>query len=540
MRSFSWSWVSWPEVKAGVASGLLFALAVPPSPLGLLGWVALVPLLHLLFAPARIQMGEPVRLRALVLAFGLTQHLLKLHWLMLLGEASPLTFKWAMPLLWLLLGFYALLPDLLVLWVLVRLRERLGAQAIWWVPGIWVLAEWLRGFGEMGFPWLGLGSTQMRLLEVLQIAGLFGELGVSLLVAWINVLVVVGWLAWRRQFPSLGRAVLGRWWAPAALVLLLGSTVAYGAGVIGSLESESERQRNEGRSLRVGAVQANVDLRDKWNRARRDSTFVPYTRGTVAVADSGARLVVWAETAITFDLTMGSPYGTQLRELARRENVFLYAGFVEKRVDDDGRLEAYNSSLLLGDEGEILGRYRKMHLLPFGERMPFQALVPALGRLDFGQAEWTPGPEQTLLEVDGHRFAGMICFESIFSRLGRSAVRAGAGFLVNITNDGWFGDTILPHQHAWMAVMRSAENRVPLVRVANNGVSFSVRPTGRVDHLTGLFTREHFVADVTPRPGGSFYTRHGDRPLFALLGLGFAFLLIVGRTAAKDGARVGR
>lgn len=540
MHSFSWSWIRWPEVRAGVASGVLFALAVPPSPLGFLGWIALVPLLHLLFAPARIQMGERVRLRPLVLSFGLTQHLLKLHWLMLLGEASPLTFKWAMPLLWLLLGFYALLPDLLVLWSLVRLRRRFGAQAIWWVPGIWVLAEWLRGFGEMGFPWLGLGSTQTRFLEVIQIAGLVGELGVSLLVAWVNVLIVVGIFAWRQQFPGLGRAVLGRWWAPAALLLLMGTTLAYGSGVIRSLEAESARQRDEGRSLKVGAVQANVDLRDKWNRARRDSTFVPYTRGTIAVADSGARLVVWAETAITFDLTMGSPYGTQVRDLARREQVYVYAGFVEKQVDEAGRLQAYNSSLLLGDEGEILGRYRKMHLLPFGERMPFQGLVPALGRLDFGQAEWTPGPEQTLFDVDGHRFAGMICFESIFSRLGRSAVRRGAGFLVNITNDGWFGDTVLPHQHAWMAVMRSVENRVPLVRVANNGVSFSVRPTGRIDHFTGLFERGHFVADVTPRRGGSFYTRHGDLTLFALLGAGFALLLLIARTAVRDGARVGR
>ena len=535
MPQLSWTWTSWPEIRAGVASGLLFAAAVPPSPLGLLGWVALVPLLAVLFSPRRIRSGEPVRLKALILAFGLSQHLVKLHWMLLLGEASPLTFKWAMPLLWILLAFYVLVPDLLALWVLSRLRKRFGMQGIYWMPGVWVLAEWLRGFGEMGFPWLGLGSTQLEVLPVLQLAGLLGELGVTLFVAWVNVLITVTWFAWRGEFPGLGRAVIGRWWAPSALLLMVGLVVAYGFSVIGELE----REREERDGLAVGVVQANVDLRDKWDRARRDSTFVPYTRGTIAVADSGARLVVWAETAITFDLTLGSPYGTRVRELARRKGVFVYAGFVERSVDEEGRLDSYNSSLLLGDEGENLSRYRKMHLLPFGERMPFQDLLPFLGDVDFGQAEWTPGPEQTIFEVDGHRFASMICFESIFSRIGRRAVIGGAGFLVNITNDGWFGRTVLPYQHAWMAVMRAAENRVPLVRVANNGISFSVRPTGRVDNETGLFTREHFVARVTPRPGGSFYTRMGDLTLFLLLAAGFVLLVAIGRTAARDGARVG-
>ena len=101
--------------------------------------------------------------------------------------------------------------------------------------------------------------------------------------------------------------------------------------------------------------------------------------------------------------------------------------------------------------------------------------------------------------------------------------------LVNVTNDGWFGDTVLPRQHAWMAAMRAAENRVPLVRVANNGISFVAGPTGRVYGMTGLFTRENFARAVTPRPHGSFYSRYGDGPLFALLAAGSLFLLLVGR-----------
>jgi apolipoprotein N-acyltransferase len=183
----------------------------------------------------------------------------------------------------------------------------------------------------------------------------------------------------------------------------------------------------------------------------------------------------------------------------------------------------------MDDAGLIRARYRKLHLLPFGERIPFQKALPFLGKLDFGQAEWTPGPEQTIFEVDGHRFANLICFESIFSGLSRSAVMRGAGFLVNMTNDGWFGDTLLPHQHSWMAVMRAAENRVPLLRCANNGLSFLVLPSGRVTEMTRLFERSSFVGTIQPRPGGSFYTRHGDGAVFLLIAAGFVFVLLAGR-----------
>lgn len=521
--------VSRAEVRAGLASGVALGVAGPPSWLGPLALVALVPVLWILFSPARVREGKDVRLAALILSFGLSQHVIKLHWLVMLGDASPLTFKWAMPFLLVLLAFYALLPDLLVFWVLSRLRRRLGAQAIWWVPGIWILGEFLRGMGEMGFPWLTLGTTQLRVLPVIQLAGIFGELGVSLFVLWVNVLVALTLMGARGEFPGLGRAWLSRWWAPATLLLLLGTTFAYGVVTIRGLKAEEGVRP----SLRVAAIQANVDLRDKWDSAKRDSTFVPYSKATRIAAQKGARLAVWAETAITFDLPRRPVYDKVVRDLARQSSINIYSGYVERRVREDNRLDSFNSSLLIDDQGAIRGRYRKIHLLAFGERMPFQGWIPALGRLDFGQAEWTPGTEHTIFEVDGHRFTSLICFESIFSRLARAGVQRGAGFLVNITNDGWFGDTILPHQHAWMAVMRAAENRVPLVRVANNGVSFIAHPTGEVVGMTDLFERDHVVEDVTPRPEGSFYTRHGDRPLLVMIVLGFLFLAAVGRVAGR-------
>lgn len=513
------------EVRAGCLSGMLVALSKPPLPFGALAWVALVPLLVVLFSSRRQREGDPLRWRWLALSFGFTCHLLELHWLVLLGDAAPLHPRWMLPILLILLTLYTTLPDFIVIGALARIRGRHGNRAIWWLPALWVLGEWSRQFGDLGFPWLGLGTSQLRILPVLQLAGIFGELGVTLFVLWVNLLIALIWMRARGEFPRIGPTVLARMWAPAALALLFCTVLVYGTGVMHRLEAPVA----DSDQLVVGVVQANVNLFDKWDPAKRDSTFVPYTMGTEAVAAEGARLTVWAETALTYDLPSRRPEYERLARLSRETGSYILTGYVERQIDAEGRLNSSNSVLLLGPDGNLHGNYRKMHLLAFGESMPFQSIIPAMGRIKMGQAEWTPGTEQTQFNVDGHPFAVMVCFESIFPRFAREAVSNGASFLVNVTNDGWFGDTIVPLQHAWMAAMRAAENRVPLVRVANNGVSFVAGPTGRVHQMTGLFTRQHYAQAITPRPGGSFYSRYGDGPLFALLALGAMFLIVVGR-----------
>jgi apolipoprotein N-acyltransferase len=515
-----------PEFLAGLCSGTLYAVAVPPSPLGFLGNVALVPLLLVLFHPRRLREAQPLRLRVLILSFGLTRHLLMLHWLVLLSDAASMKFRWILlPAALVLLALYLTLWDGLGLWVCARLRRRYQAQAIWWFPVVWVVVEWARGAGELGFPWLRLAMTQLDYVPMIQLAGALGELGVSWMVAVVNVLVAVSWLALRREFPALGGAVLFRAWAPVALVLVLGGTWLYGTVTATDLEDTSGR----GEGLRVGIIQGDVDLADKFDPARRDSTFIPYIQLSEEAARDGARLVVWPETAIPMDITAAPRYLVRVRGLVSRSEIFLLSGFPERQVGEEGRLLRHNSSLLMDDAGVIRARYRKMHLLPFGERMPFQGFFPLLGRLDFGQAEWDPGRERTIFEVDGQRFANLICFESIFSGPSRDAVGRGAEFLVNMSNDGWFGNTLGPYQHGLMAAMRSAENRVPTVRCANNGICFFVLPSGRVVDQTRLFERTAVVRTIYPNSGGSPYTRWGDLPLGVLLALSAALLAFVGR-----------
>jgi apolipoprotein N-acyltransferase len=184
-----------------------------------------------------------------------------------------------------------------------------------------------------------------------------------------------------------------------------------------------------------------------------------------------------------------------------------------------------------GSMGRIYG---KRHLVPFGERMPFEWLLPGLAKIDLGQAEWTPGPGAVLFPVPGlGPFACLICFESIFPDLSRESVRAGAQWLVNITNDEWFGNGPALPQHAAMAQFRAVENHVPLARCANTGITEIVDSAGRVTARLPVFRAGVLVHPLPPPGRPTPYTRLGDWPgAAALIASGVLLLLAFARRRA--------
>ena len=273
--------------------------------------------------------------------------------------------------------------------------------------------------------------------------------------------------------------------------------------------------------LAVGVVQPDVALADKWDDAKTDSTTVPYTELTERAVAQGAELVVWAETAVPAYLRYDRALLDWVSDLARSVAVPIYLGFPDAGRDADGVFRKYNSSGLFNAYGTLLEQYAKHHLLPIGEVMPFQRYAPFLGHIDVGQAEWSPGkpPGPIPLQTDAgdFPFAGLICYEAIFGDLARQAVRRGAGCLVNITNDGWFGETAGPLQHASLSRVRAVECGVPLVRCANNGVSFLCGPDGRPDRQLGLHRRGVLVGPVTLAVGDTLYVRAGVWPALGYL-----------------------
>jgi apolipoprotein N-acyltransferase len=229
-----------------------------------------------------------------------------------------------------------------------------------------------------------------------------------------------------------------------------------------------------------------------------------------------AALVIWPETAVPLYVKHTGDYMDTVEAFARQAGSHILTGFPDYERTGQG-LRYYNSAMLISPEGEIEGEYRKIHLVPFGEMIPFEERIPLLRNINFGEGDFSPGTSHEIFQVDSTRFAVAICFESIYPDLVRQFVRRGARFIVNITNDEWFGPSAGPYQHAQMAVMRCVEGRVALARCANTGLSMLVDPYGRIEASTELFRRQILVGDLPISEPGTFYIRWGYIVDFMLL-----------------------
>ena len=482
-------------------SGALWALSFPKPGVSLLAWFAFVPL----FAAAA---GAAPKLAfKLGFAAGAVAFAGLLYWVNIVmityGKLPPSV---SVPLYLTLVAYLALYPGL-VLW-LTRRGEARRISALCSFPVLWVACELIRGYLLTGFPWADLGYSQYRTLPLIQISDLTGVYGVSFLVAFANVVLYRMWVWFREKeapYPVAGFL---------ALLLLMAATLGYGFNALNRVES--------GPLQRVLLVQGNIPQDVKWNPAFEESTVATYERLSRQGCPSPGTLVVWPESALPFFFQSEPTYAARVRSLAVELKSSLVTG--SPAFEIRGGLERYlNSAFLISPTGAVLGRSDKLHLVPFGEYVPLAALLPFVNKLVAGIGDFTPGKNALPLETAGGKIGVLVCFEGIFPEVARSYVQAGAGILVNITNDAWFGKSSAPYQHLSMTVFRAVENRVPLVRAANTGISAVIDSKGHIRGMTRLFEEATLGGQVRRGEGGSFYSRHGD--LFALLCLGAGGLL---------------
>lgn len=479
------------DAALAAASGLVLGAAFLPVALPVLAWFAFVPLLLVL--ERRVEEGRPLRsLFAIGYAGGFAFFLTGTHWLALLDDVAL-----TVPVLkyagWVLAGAYLALYWGLATALAGGLSRRCGLPARWtFVAAMLVVEEW-RGSGELGFPWFQPGYTQHTLPSALALASLGS---VTLVTLWVLAANAFAVTAWRSRTPR------------AALTLAVWLALPWAQPA-----AWAPADRGEGRSV-VSLVQGNIPGRIKWSGQHQREILAAF----IALTDSaGAReprpaLHVWPETATGSYLRKQIEQTVEVSALASRVRAPVFSGYADFEYGADGRPRSLNAAGQWSPDGTLSPSYAKRHLVPFGERMPFQWLVPALGRLDLGQAEWTPGERTVLVPTAFGDMATLICFESIFPDLARDDVRAGARLLVNITNDEWFGNSAALYQHAAMAPMRAAENAVPLIRCANTGLTLICDARGRVVARAPVFTPTALVAPV-PSPGPrTLYNRVGDWP----------------------------
>jgi apolipoprotein N-acyltransferase len=404
----------------------------------------------------------------------------------------------------------ALFPALFA-WTVGRIILRFGPAGLLAAPVVWVATELLRVHTFFEFPWCLLGYSQYRNLPVIQLAAATAVYGVSFLVAASSALLA---------FMALEPRALRRRIALLSLVILVGG--AWGGGAWAMRRPLPETGR-----VRVGLVQGDIRQEEKWAPGSAWGNIETHLQLTDEAAARGARLVVWPESAVPFLFDHNPALAETLRRTVRERDIYLFFGNDDRETGPDGVARIYVGAKLLSPEGEITLRYHKIQLVPFGEYVPLQPLFTFGGRfaakLVREVADFTPGTEPVVGEVDGHLVGGYICYEAIFPALGRELAARGAELLINVTNDAWYGTTSAPYQHLAMAVFRAVENRRYMVRAANTGITAVVDPWGRILERTELFERTVLVRDVPFIARRSLYTRYGDS--FALACLAGALAL---------------
>lgn len=521
-----WRW------GAAVLSGLFQAAAFPPVGAAPVAWVALVPLFLAVSAPAAP--GEPpltFRQRVLLgIAAQAAFFVALLHWILLLPNDEVTVPGLMIPALLFLSGYLSLFFGVAVA-LPGTLERRGGVPAAASLPVFWTLADILRSTGPLAFPWGSLGYAFAGLPAMIQMTAWTGFWGLTLQVAAVNAFLFAAAGAWAGGRLSAAAARVAGALVLIAVPLAAGAIVLARAPSATSASNSGATAASSARARRFVLVQANTAREVKWKKGYEGIVVGDLLARTRIAAQSDPDLIVWPETAAPVLVLWRPELADSLSRTVREAGCWTLVGSLDARILPDRSVESYNAALLYDPAGVPSQRYHKVRLVPFSERMPFTDRLPWLNALNFGQSDFTPGREPGLFDAGGIRFSVLICFESIFPELARRWTAAGAHYLVNITNDFWFGRSAGPVQHAEMAILRAVENRTPLLRCANSGISFVVDPWGRVSHRTGLFVEAQPVVEVVPGNGGSFYTRHGEWVRWALLASAAAIFLAAWRTS---------
>jgi apolipoprotein N-acyltransferase len=477
-----------------LASGVLLAGAFPSWDLGPLAFVGLVPLLMAL------EGSRPGQAAWLGYAAGWAFFPLTVWWVLnTMITYGRMSLGLSLLALLLLCGLLAAYVAAFA-WLLVAGRRWLGLPE-GLVPAVaaalWTALEFLRTYLFSGFPWALLGYTQYRQPTIRLLASAVGVYGISALLVLVNA-TVAGLLTGSgrlRRHPRPWRAIV----LPAGiLILAVAATLGY-ATVLW-------RDPTGGRSLPVALLQGNIDQSLKWERSYQTATLDIYERLVRRSAAEGPALIIWPETAVPFFLRFEPELGGRVLRLPQEAGIPMLIGSPD--VGGDRRL--YNAVFLVGADGQVRDRYDKRHLVPFGEYVPLRPIFFFLDHFVAGMGDFGEGRTATVFSVEGVRFSVVICYEIIFPAEVRELVQRGAQFLVNVTNDAWFGRSGAPYQHMAMAVMRAVEHGTYLVRAANTGVTAVVAPSGEILASTEIFTEGILHGRIRPRLSETPYTRFGD------------------------------
>ena len=508
----------WRRAVGALALGAVSALALPPLhvlPALIVAFTGLVWLLD----------GCTSRRGAAALGwcFGYGQFVVGLYWIgnALLTDAER--FAWMVP--FAVLGLPAILAVFPALATLATHLSRTGGWARPLALAVaWTVAEWLRGQVLSGFPWNLVGYAWTVSDAVLQVTALVGIHGLGFLTV----------LAAAMPATLAGPAPGGRRWLPSAAALLGLAAIWFG----GTLRlSEAEVGEFEGPRLRV--VQANIDQHHKWRDDRRRAQLERYLQLSSSAGADSISHIIWPETSIPFFVANEPGILALIGGLVEGGGAVI-AGAPRTTAEPSDPTRVWNSLHVVGADGTVLATYDKRHLVPFGEYLPLRRLLGRLGvaKITSGSVDFSAGSAPRTVAIDGlPPFAALICYEAIFPD---QVIDRGPRpqWLLNITNDAWFGDSSGPYQHFAMARVRAVEQGLALVRSANTGISAIVDPYGRVRARLAL-GQQGVIDGGLPLPlDPPPYAKWGDATALALMVITAGLLTLIVRVNREKQPKV--
>jgi len=457
-------------------SAALLDLSFPQTEWASLAWVALVPLL------CALDGQKPWRSfrRAYLCGF--------LFFAATLGWFVYVTYPGAILLVAFLALYFALYGLLFVYFQRLAIVPRIFVLA-----SCWVALEFIRAHLFTGFGWVMLGHTQYKNLWLIQMADITGVYGVSFLVILVNLLV----------FENLrARSFLLK--ANIAVITVLSIVFIYGYWVTG--------QKKVYPMVRVGVVQPNIPLNINWDEGRKPWIVAKTIRLTQKLQDQKLDLIVWPETSLPGVITDAPFLANEIQATAQGLHTPILIGSVDKEEE-----QYYNSAFLIGADGQMQGRYDKIHLVPFGEYLPLRPILGWVNKFVLLD-DFASGKNYKIFSISPNhvKFSVLICFEDTLGYLRRNFAQAGAEFFVNMTNDAWFKDTKAPFLHLQAAVFGCVENHRSLARAANTGVSALVDPWGRIIATVAdgkgkkTFIEGTAWGTLPLNQEKTFYTKYGD------------------------------
>lgn len=500
-----------------VVSAILLILSFPGFDFEFLAWFAFVPLLY------AIEGKKPFQAFLISYLAGVLFFLGTIYWLVHVTLPGMLIVV-------LYLALYFGIFGLSFACCAVRYTPY---AVLFFTPALWVALELVRSRLFGGFGWALLGHSQSYFLPIIQIADLSGAYGVSFLIMIINTAVFLTLRDFRKSKEGLFPYLM-------AAVFLVFLALTYGIFRLNNIFT--------GQRLRVAVIQGNIPQSEKWDYGFREEILRKYESLTGQAAGTGqVDLVIWPETSVPGYIETERDLFDRIKSLASRIKTPVLVG----APDEDLSLKDtyYNSALLFAGDGRLLGRYDKIHLVPFGEYVPFKKILSFVERFARSPiGDFTAGRDYMVFSfpitrsfknantswrlLKNVRFSCLICFEDIFPDLARRFVERGAVFLVNITNDAWFGPTSAAYQHAQSSVFRAVENRTNVIRAANTGFSCFIDQKGKITAAvrkngSSLFVDGFAVQEITLSNARTFYAVYGD--LFAYLCFAAALFFILNK-----------